>query len=80
MARINVYVPDDLAAQARAAELNVSSITQEALRSALAVRRGADWLTKVRQLPLLGVEHDQVMDALDALREEAGDAWPTGSS
>lgn len=34
MARVNVYLPDGLAAASRAAGLNVSRITQDALRAA----------------------------------------------
>lgn len=76
MARLNVYVPDGLAEAARATSLNVSSITQEALRSALSVRRGEAWLSRVRRLPSLSISHDQVMAALDAVRDDEGDVWP----
>ena len=44
MAHINVFLPDDLAAEARAAGPNVSSLAQEALRSALAAGRVEAWL------------------------------------
>ena len=39
MARVNVYLPDDLAAEVRASGLNVSQVTQEALRAALGPMR-----------------------------------------
>jgi post-segregation antitoxin (ccd killing protein) len=73
MARVNVYLPDDLAAQARAAGLNVSRVTQEALRERL--RRDAldDWLDGVSRLKPLGVTHDQVLEAIDEARAELGD-------
>ncbi len=51
MSRLTVYVPDDLAEWARSANVNVSRITQEALRSE---RRRADhdtWLDDVRRRP-----------------------------
>jgi post-segregation antitoxin (ccd killing protein) len=80
MSRLNVYVPDDLAEEARAAELNISRITQEALRVALAARRSASWLSKVRKLTPAGVRHDQVMEVLDTLRAEEGDEWPARAS
>ena len=35
MARVNVYLPDELASGARDAGLNVSALTQEAVRQAL---------------------------------------------
>ncbi len=76
MARVNVYLPDDLADAAREAQLNVSSVTQEALRSALAARRGSAWLARMRRLPSLGVGHDQVIEALDAVRAEEDDVGP----
>ena len=44
MARVNVYLPDDLAAEAKEAGLNVSNLTQKALRSTLAGIRVDEWL------------------------------------
>ena len=73
MGRVNVYLPDDLAEEARAAGLNVSNITQEALRRELAGRRTTAWLTRVRQLPASDVTHDDALDALDGARDEADD-------
>lgn len=35
MARVNVYLPDELAAQVREADVNVSALTQEALQTEL---------------------------------------------
>lgn len=76
MARVNVYLPDDLAAEARAAGLNVSSVAQEALRRELAGPRTSGWLDRIRRLPPSGVTHDEVIDAIDAVRSEEGDTWP----
>jgi post-segregation antitoxin (ccd killing protein) len=78
MARVNVYLPDELAAEARAAGLNVSNVTQEALRDRLAGRRTTAWLATVRNLPPTGISHNEVIAALDEVRAEAGDEWPTG--
>jgi len=71
MARLNVYVPDDLARAAREAELNVSALTQSALVDALAPLATNKWLAS---LPITksGATHEQVMRALDAAREEFG--------
>lgn len=44
MSRVNVYIPDDLAAAAREAGLNVSSLTQKAIRSALQSQATNQWL------------------------------------
>ena len=69
MPRVNVYLPDDLAAAARAAGLNLSSLTQEAIRRELAGRTTDAWLATldVTQTP---VAHDAALAALDATREE----------
>lgn len=70
MARLNVYVPDELAARAREAGLNVSSLTQQAISHELAKDRTSHWLASIPVGP--GVAHDRVMEALDGAREEFG--------
>lgn len=72
MARVNVYLPDDLAAAARSAGLNVSSLTQDAVRRALAGRRTSEWLRSLDDLPVIDIDHDEVVGALHAAREELG--------
>ncbi len=76
MARVNVYLPDDLADAARAAGLNVSSIDQEALRDRLRAESTTAWLGLVASLPKIGVCHERIVAALDAARAEQGDEWP----
>ena len=71
MARLNVYVPDELAKAARAAGLNVSALTQAALDRALAAKATNDWLASLSREPT-GVTHEQAMAALDEAREELG--------
>lgn len=70
MARVNVYLPDDLAAEAREAGLNVSSLTQEALRSALAARRSDEWLEQIGATRPLGIDHDAVLAAVAGAKAE----------
>lgn len=70
MARINVYLPDDLAGEAKAAGLNVSRLTQDALRSALATSRVDDWLDDLVALRPLGVSHGVVSAAVTAAKDE----------
>lgn len=70
MARVNVYLPDDLASRAREADLNVSALTQKAIEQALAARATNAWIASLRDLPPTGVTHEQVIAALDAAREE----------
>ncbi len=71
MARVNVYLPDELAAQAKRARLNVSAITQEAIRSTLAASATDAWLTGLGELDRTTVDHETaaraVADTKDAL-------------
>jgi post-segregation antitoxin (ccd killing protein) len=76
MSRVNIYLPDDLAAEARTAGLNISGITQEALRRQLAGRRASAWLQRVRDQSRSTVTHREVIEVLDAARAEFGDEWP----
>ena len=75
MARVNVYLPDELAEEARQAGLNVSNITQDALRRELAGRQTTAWLERVRKLRATGVSHAHVLEALDGVRDESGDRF-----
>jgi post-segregation antitoxin (ccd killing protein) len=70
MARVNVYLPDELASRVKKADLNVSAIAQKALEEELAGRENNEWLARIRRLPPSGVSHDHVMAALDAARDE----------
>ena len=72
MARVNVYLPEDLAERAKAAGVSISALTQQALRSALA---GADtdrWLDRLERVPGHEVSHEDVMRSLDEVRDEFG--------
>jgi post-segregation antitoxin (ccd killing protein) len=74
MARVNVYLPDELADRARAAGLNVSALTRSAIEAELAGNAASDWLARVAALPARTVEHRDVVAAVAAAREElAGD-------
>lgn len=72
MARVNVYLPDDLADAARAAGLNISGITQEALKAALAEHNTNEWLDSIARMSPTKVTHAQVLDAVHAARDEMG--------
>jgi post-segregation antitoxin (ccd killing protein) len=73
MARLNVYLPDDLAAEARRAGVNLSAVTQDAVRRTLAALTTDAWLATVVG-PSRGepVPHDRALGALDAARDDAG--------
>lgn len=70
MSRINVYVPDELAEQAKKAGLNVSSLTQEAIRSSLAAHDLKTWQKRVAELEPTKVDHTAVIEAVTSAKEE----------
>jgi len=72
MARVNVYLPDELAARARDAGLNVSGVTQDALEEALALKDTDRWLDRLEDLPRTAIAHERVIEALDDARDELG--------
>lgn len=73
MTRVNVYIPDDLAEQARSARLNVSSLAQDAIRRELSRFAADNWVDRVAALPALDVSHDEALMALEAARDEMGE-------
>lgn len=79
-ARVNIYLPDELARRAREAGLNVSGIAQEAIEAELRVRANREWFADVRAHPPLGgvMTHEDVIATLDEVRAEAGDEFPAG--
>jgi post-segregation antitoxin (ccd killing protein) len=70
MARVNVYLPDDLAAAAKAADLNVSSLTQDALRKALAAANLNRWLADLDSIDSVEVDRASVEAAVAAAKDE----------
>lgn len=75
MARVNVYLPDDLAKAARDEDLNVSALAQQAVRDALAAAATDRWLATVPGGIDPSVSHEAVIEAIDAAREELGAEW-----
>lgn len=71
MARINVYLPDELAERARARGLNVSALTQAAISAELENSATDAWLADLADRTTTA-RHDDVLAALDAAREEFG--------
>jgi post-segregation antitoxin (ccd killing protein) len=70
MARINVYLPDDLASRVRAAGVNVSAVTRAALEEELSVAASTEWLSRLDRLTPIAVEHGDVLEAVYGAREE----------
>ena len=71
MARLNVYVPDDLAERARRAGLNVSALTQAAIIAELDHDAVATWLDALPR-PTRNASHEAALAALDAARGDFG--------
>lgn len=72
IARVNVYLPDELAHQVKKAGINVSNVAQEALRLTLAERSVNDWLDGLARLPPTGINHEDALAALREARREFG--------
>ncbi|KAA1245376.1 antitoxin [Mycobacterium simiae] len=71
MARLNVYVPDDLAERARARGLNVSALTQAAISAELENSATDEWLAGLVD-KTTDARHEDVLDAIDSARNELG--------
>ncbi|CAJ1581942.1 type II toxin-antitoxin system CcdA family antitoxin [[Mycobacterium] wendilense] len=71
MARLNVYVPDELAERARARGLNVSALTQAAIRAELEDSATDAWLESLDPRSA-EARHGDVLEAIDAARDELG--------
>lgn len=75
MARVNIYLPDDLAKRAREAGLNVSGIAQEALERELRIRATDQWLDSLRDRPRgAEIPRKELEKIMDEVREESGRA------
>lgn len=76
MARVNVYLPDELAREARESGLNLSGLTQAAVRDALMARRTDAWLDGLVEMKRTDVEIETVLaavrEALDDLESGRG--------
>jgi post-segregation antitoxin (ccd killing protein) len=73
MARVNVYLPDELAQEARSAGLNISSVAQEALSRRLAHNETDRWLDRLDRLPRAEISHEHVLEAVAAAQAELGE-------
>jgi post-segregation antitoxin (ccd killing protein) len=71
MARLNVYVPDELAERARARGLNVSALTQAAITAELENTATDLWLERLSARTTDAL-HEDVLAAIDAARDELG--------
>ena len=75
MARVNIYLPDELAKRAREASLNVSGIAQVALELELRRRATDQWLDSLRHRTRgLDIPREELEQIMDEVREESARA------
>ena len=70
MGRVNVYLPDGLAEEARSADLNVSAITQAAVRAVLAARKTDAWLDTLVEIRSRPVDVGRIMASVREARDD----------
>jgi post-segregation antitoxin (ccd killing protein) len=70
MARVNVWIPDELAERARSADLNVSALAQAAIAAELESQATDAWLDTLPDQRRHQVPHSAAMTALDEARSE----------
>lgn len=73
IARLNVYVPDELAERARRAGLNISALAQAAIMAELDQQATSAWLESLPR-PTRRTSHEAALTALDAARGDFGSA------
>jgi post-segregation antitoxin (ccd killing protein) len=69
MARVNVYLPDELAERVKSADINVSAVAQRALESELRTTSFSAWLERVHALPPVAGD----IDSASVIREARED-------
>lgn len=70
MVTVSIALPSHLVEEARRAGLDISAITEAALRDELAIRRTADWLADVARLPPVDIPAEVVRAAVRAAKDE----------
>jgi hypothetical protein len=73
MARLNVYLPDLLADEVRAAGMNLSQVTQGAVVRELTLTRLSFWLDRVALERCMYVPHEVGFEALNVATGHLGD-------
>lgn len=72
MPKVSIYVPDKLYHEARARELSLSSLTQQAIENALASAHTSEWAARVRARPPRHHGRVDTSALLDSVKEEFG--------
>lgn len=73
MPKVSIYLPDELYARAKAHNLPLSSLAQQAIEAALARDANAAWIERMRSRPR-GV--DTAIDTA-AVMDQVKDEWGT---
>ncbi len=73
MGNISVYLPDALMKDVQASEINVSAVTQRALRQELERSSLTRWSAQVAALAPVQVEHSDRQHALDEAKADFGE-------
>jgi post-segregation antitoxin (ccd killing protein) len=76
MARVNVYLPDPLVEEVRAAGLNLSQVTQGAVVHELTRTRLSYWLDRVALERAMYVPNEVAFEALVAARDSGDGSVP----
>lgn len=72
MPKVSIYLPDGLYQDARAHELPLSALAQQAIENALTATRTTEWVDRVRTRPR---RHPRPVDSvalLDEVRDDFG--------
>lgn len=72
MPKVSVYLPDDLYQAARAEDLPISTLAQDAIRGALRRRANAAWIERMRNRPPLVTRGFDTSVLMDEVRDEFG--------
>ena len=72
MAKVTIYMPDDLLAEAKDADLNISGLAQAAVAAALRTAKTDAWLDELRRRPRSTVRSEDVDRAVREVRDTWG--------
>ena len=72
MVLVSLHLPDGLVEEARAADLDMSRLAQDAIRRALDAHAVNEWLDDLASLESIDVDYDLVKQAVTAAKDEFG--------
>lgn len=72
VARVNIYLPDDLAERARAEGINVSGVCREAIEETLRSLRQRAWLAALEDRPAIEILPAEIDAAVHGAQVDLG--------